>query len=204
MNIYSITTYRKLLPYDNYLHKRYIHIGYNYSIKGPSFVWYRLYRNSILKPSIKKRIDFYPEPNIHYKHRSYNSNYYNSGYDRGHLAPDSSFDDTYDKLHTVYTLANVIPQRASFNRKGWLAAERYSKLIALKYKYCYVLNIVLYINNNTILNDVGIPDIYYKIIINNKQKFIKIFRFMMFDNSTTIKDNVVSPEYCINELKKYK
>ena len=63
-----------------------------------------------MNPSIKKRPSFYTEKNLKKKYRSHTRDYTHSGYDRGHLANDASFD--YDKkiVRKTYTMANIIPQ----------------------------------------------------------------------------------------------
>lgn len=70
-------------------------ICYDYYNKGAKYVFYNLKGKEVNKNNIKKREDFYSENLIPIKYRTKSSDYINSGYDRGHLASDASFD--YDE-----------------------------------------------------------------------------------------------------------
>ena len=92
-------------------------ICYDYKMKGAKYVLYTLNGSKVNKLNIKKRPSFYTEKNLKKKYRSHTRDYTHSGYDRGHLANDASFD--YDKkiVRKTYTMANIIPQAPKVNRK---------------------------------------------------------------------------------------
>jgi len=78
-------------------------------MKGAKYVAYTLYGDKVNSVNIKKRMGFYTEKNIPAKYRSKNKDYTHSGYDRGHLANDASFDYSKKSLRKTYSMANIIP-----------------------------------------------------------------------------------------------
>jgi len=85
-------------------------VCYDYEMKGAKYVAYTLYGDKVNAVNIKKRNSFYTEKTLPKKYRSHTKDYTHSGYDRGHLANDASFD--YDKkvVRKTYSMANIIPQ----------------------------------------------------------------------------------------------
>ena len=59
------------------------------------------------------------------RYQAVNSNYYKNGMnlDRGHLSPDNINNQDREKQLGTYTLTNVAPQYASFNRGTWRVIE---------------------------------------------------------------------------------
>jgi len=193
MNIYSISYFKHLLKVDSYLNKRYFKIGYSFKFKGPSFVWYRLSKGNILKPSLNPRGYFRSDKALPFKYRATNTDYLHSGYDKGHLASDSSFDFNVKALRSCYVLSNTVPQKHLLNAGSWLKAERYSRYLAIRLKYVYVFNIVIY-SNDYIGDNVHIPKYIYKVIINNKYKLLKIFKFKETDTDYSLKNKLITLE----------
>lgn len=64
-------------------------------MKGAQYVAYTLDGAKVNAVNIKKRRSFYTERNLKKKYRSHTKDYTHTGYERGHLANDASFD--YDK-----------------------------------------------------------------------------------------------------------
>jgi len=200
MNKYSVVTYYKLLPYNEYL-KNIINIGFNNEVKGPSFVWYRLSKNTINKKNIVKRYKFKTDSRLPKLFRVTGSDYKNSGYDRGHLASDASFDYSDAALNAVYVYSNIIPQKHKLNAYVWGGLEKYARYVTLKLKYTYIVNLVLY-GKDKIGNNVGVPKVMYKIIINNKSKFLRIFKVRQSDTKKGLKRYEISYDDFMNEIQK--
>jgi len=199
MKRHSVRTYYKLLPYDLYL-KSLINIGYSNEYKGPSFVWYRLSKRNVNKNNIKKRMLFRPDYRLDKNIRAKTKDYYKSGYDKGHLASDASFDYSKKALKDVYIYSNVVPQKHSMNAYIWGNIERYARYVTLKLGYTYVVNIVLY-GKEFIGNNISVPVVMYKVIMNNKNKFLKIFKVRQEDTNRSLKHYVITYEELIKDLK---
>lgn len=60
----------------------------------------------------------------------HHEDYYYSGYDRGHMAPNADFNDTYENALATFFIANVWPQLPEINRGSWLSTEYKTRRLA--------------------------------------------------------------------------
>jgi len=70
----------------------FIEMCYDYKQKGVTAVAYVLEGDLVNETNIEKRPSFYVEKSLAEKDRISITDYVNSGYDKGHMAPDASFD----------------------------------------------------------------------------------------------------------------
>jgi len=68
--------------------------------------------------------------------------YTNSGYDRGHMAPNADFNDTYENALMTFFIANIWPQTPNVNRVEWLRTENKTRSLASEYLFVKVIIIV--------------------------------------------------------------
>jgi len=159
--------------------KQVLTICYDYKMKGAKYVSYTLDGKLVNKLNIKKRPSFYSEKNLKKKYRSHTRDYTHSGYDRGHLANDASFD--YDKkiVRKTYTMANIIPQAPQVNRKTWIKAEKLERSVASSLGSVNVLNGVIYNLNPQRIgkNHIAVPSAFWKMIYNDKKGYKKCFYY---------------------------
>lgn len=153
---------------DQVLDKGFYKICYSYKFKGASFVAYNLDGNKVNAVNIKKRPRFYPDKSIPRQYRTSSKDYTHNEFhaDRGHLAPDASFDWSKKSLHSVYSMANIIPQYKWINRKTWVKAEKYERMVARKLGHATVINGVVYGSHPRRMRKSGIayPEAYWKMI----------------------------------------
>ena len=180
LHSHNIQDFINLKQCDQIIDKQVYKICYSYKYKGALAVWYELKGDLVDKKNIKKRPRFYTEKNIPVKFRSKSKDYIKSGFDRGHLANDASFD--YDKKiqRKTYSMANIIPQYPKVNRYTWIKAERYERQIAKKLNSVVVVNLVDYSNSPGTIgkSKISIPSSYTKILFNNQKNFIKYFKYL--------------------------
>ena len=179
LNATDISNFIDLKTCDQIIDKQVFKICYSYKYKGALAVWYELDGKFVNKNNIKNRPDFYSEKNIPIEYRTKSQDYVNSGFDRGHLAPDANFD--YDPKIQIktYTMANIVPQYPTLNRNAWIKAERYERLIASKLKTITVINLVDYSKSTQQIgnNKLSVPNTFYKIIFNDEKNFKKCFKY---------------------------
>jgi DNA/RNA endonuclease G (NUC1) len=72
----------------------------------------------------------------------YHRDYTNSGYDRGHMAPNADFNDTYENALATFFTANIWPQEPHINRVVWLQTENETRRLASEYLFVRVIIIV--------------------------------------------------------------
>ena len=72
------------------------------------------------------------------RHRDYS----NSGYDRGHMAPNADFNDTHENAVMTFFIGNIWPQTPDVNRIEWLHTENETRNLASQYELVRVVIIV--------------------------------------------------------------
>jgi len=162
------------------LDKDFFVICYDYNLKSAKSVAYTLEGDLVNELNIQERPEFYEEELIDEAYRAKSSDYSGSGYDRGHMAPDASFDWSQESLEATYSLANIIPQVPEVNRYMWANVEAYARDKAVELGKIDVVNVIRYDNNN--LNRIGEDNIaisigYYKILFNRDELYEECFYY---------------------------
>lgn len=80
----------------------------------------------------RQGMNFHEEKTLPPSHRSRNSYYKHSGFDRGHLIPASDFRGDRDAVSCTFNLCNVSPQYPQFNRRVWSRLEALIRSVALE------------------------------------------------------------------------
>ena len=86
-----------------------------------------------------------------------------SGYDRGHMAPNADFNDTYENALATFFIANVWPQTPEVNRVLWLRTENETRRLASEYEIIKVLIIVDEFKEEKV-GDISIPSIFKRYV----------------------------------------
>jgi len=156
---------------DQILDKGYYQLCYDYKAKGSRYAAYTLDGDKVNAVNIKKRPRFYPDKAIPRQYRTKSSDFTHNKFhaDRGHLVPDGSQDHTQKSLNSVYSMANIIPQYSQINRRTWVKAEKYERLVATKLGQVNVIVGVEYGSYAKRLRKSGIayPEAFWKMIYDN-------------------------------------
>ena len=99
------------------------------------------------------------------------SDYYKSGYDRGHLAPAGDMKISHTAMSESFYLSNIAPQNPSFNRGGWRSLESLVRSWVLSESDMHVVTGGIFNNNLGSIgaNRVSIPSHFYKIVFSEKK-----------------------------------
>jgi len=180
----------------------------NFKAKKPNFNFYYI-TSTIVKGSIKKRLSFKDDKRL--KVPNYIKCYYKSHFDRGHLAPDATFDYNISLLRTTYLSSNIVPERPYVNRYLISKIEKEFRKLIIKYGEAYIItgahykyqnNYKFNPNNKYHLNCGYYPDYIYKIIyipkINKRYTYIitnekpyKIIKLNVIQNIRFLKENKI-------------
>ena len=154
-------------------------------------------------PNIDKRPSFYVEKSIEKKHRVSSTDYTNSGYDKGHLAPDAAFDWSDESLKAVYTLANIIPQAPQVNRNMWSQVEKFARDKAVELGELHVINVIKYGEQSKRIgkNRMAVSRGFYKVLYNYKENYKECFYYANKLNLTSRDDNISKHDINCNEVK---
>ena len=135
-------------------------ISYNEKYEQPNWVKYTV--RDIIKNADRAGIQFYTVDSIY---TSDDDDYYSNRWDRGHMAPAGSFNDSYENLYSTFTYLNVALQYDDLNRGAWVDLEEQVRDWADEYGDIGV-EIYLEFNSNHITLETGahVPSGFYKYV----------------------------------------
>ena len=93
-------------------------ISYNEKYEQPNWVKYTV--RDIIKNADRAGIQFYTVDSIY---TSDDEDYYSNRWDRGHMAPAGSFNDSFENLYSTFSYLNVALQYDDLNRGTWVQLE---------------------------------------------------------------------------------
>ena len=116
------------------------------------------------------------------ENRTSHSTYTNSGYDRGHMAPNFAIGTRFgqEAQRETFLMTNIVPQRPELNRIWWAKIER---LIAVDYSETYdqvwvILGPVYEDTGNWIQRVIKIPTGFFMMIMVEDTGKLKILTFL--------------------------
>jgi len=141
--------------------------SYNPNHRVPNYVVHVIPKD-ILYGNVTRTNDFRPDPLIK-QNMSDSVDYWNSGYDRGHMAASADFKWNKKALSESYFYSNIIPQNSSLNQNAWNKLE-------MQVREWVIDNSELIVVTGPILKDnlaklqqgshkVSIPEYVYKIVL---------------------------------------
>jgi endonuclease G len=140
-----------------------IKICYDNRLIAAVMVEYTLSSDYIDTLNIKKRPRFKKDSSV--RNGAVTRDYTHSGFDRGHLAPDASFDYDQNDLNQVYFMTNIVPMDPTVNRYMWSDLEEYARIKTREYGAIHVLNGVVFRATPQRLtgqHKVAIPESFWK------------------------------------------
>jgi endonuclease G len=164
---------------DVVVDKIYYEVCYSYSYKGARFVAYTLDGENVNNPNIEERFYFYEEELLPNEYRSRYDDYTGSGYDRGHLASDASFDWDEDALKSVYSMINIVPQNPEVNRYSWIDTEYEERARAVEFGSVDVVVALSYGTNPMQIgeDEIAVPEAMYKKISNETANYLACYKY---------------------------
>ena len=148
--------------------------------------------------NIEKRPSFYIEKTLAQEYISDYDDYIGSGYDRGHLANDASFDWNLSVLNSVYSMANISPQYPDVNRYAWSDTETLEREKAVEYEEVDVIIGVVYSDNPQRIgeHEIAVPEAFYKNISNEDKSYEECYYYENIPisdiSADTLQEHIVS------------
>lgn len=154
--------------------------SYNPMHRVPNYVVHVIPKD-ILFGTATRTNNFRPDPQI-LKNSSDSADYWNSGYDRGHMAASADFKWSKQALSESYYYSNIIPQNHELNANAWNRLEMQIREWAID-------NSELIVVTGPVLNDslpkiqqgsykVSIPQYIYKIVLDYYPPEYKAIAFL--------------------------
>ena len=159
-------------------------LSYNADYKTPQWVAWELTKQETIGDEGRTN-KFLPDPDVRGA-KAYTSDYTNSGYDRGHMAPAGDMKWSKEAMEESFLLSNICPQNSNLNRGDWKDLEEKSREWAKKFGAIYIACGPIYDNpfpNRIGNNKVGIPDAFYKVVLLDYPKDPKAIGFIFKNES---------------------
>ena len=140
-------------------------LGFSQQHKQPLWVTYRLTKDEVESKSVRRMGTFKTDFDVIGSAMS--SDYSNSGYDRGHMAPAADMQWSTNAMVESFLMSNMCPQYPSLNRHTWAYLEAEVRKYAQNEDSIYVVSGPIF--TNQCLSTIGasrvvIPDAFYKAI----------------------------------------
>ncbi len=171
----TASSYCKELSNEGYM------VGYSEDRKDPLWAAYRLGRMESAYSSEPRPSMFKVDERTGAKVR--HEDYTNSGYDRGHMAPNWAIGTRYGRdaqIETFY-MSNICPQKPGLNQGMWRCLEMITaKAYANQFGDVWVLAGPIFDKDvETLKSGVEIPDEFYTIMVIVTDKKIQMQAFVM-------------------------
>ncbi|MBJ34745.1 MAG: hypothetical protein CMC90_02440 [Flavobacteriaceae bacterium] len=133
-------------------------ISYNEKFEQPNWVKYTV--RDIVKNADRDGMKFYTVDSVY---TSDDNDYHSNRWDRGHMAPAGSFNDSYENLYSTFSYLNVALQYDDLNRGAWVDLEQQVREWADKFGDIEI-EIYLEFDSNHIILDTGahVPTAFLK------------------------------------------
>lgn len=176
--------------------KQYYVICYQTSWKIPSWVTYHLSAED-LRGNAARKDDFRPDPELPEGERSELSDYRNSGFDKGHMAPAADFKRSPIAISETFLLSNMAPQTPNLNRRMWQKLEGDVRSLASGHGSIWVFTGSLFLDQehhptqptkHIGKDQVAVPTHFYKVILcQHSNEFFEMFAFVMPNQREVLK-----------------
>ena len=180
------------------------HIGYTTAYdadyKTPQWVAWSI-TSEQAQGTIKRSDNFAPDPDVRGA-KAYPSDYTNSGYDRGHMAPAADMKWSKKAMDESFYMTNMCPQTKNLNRGDWKALEELERQWAVSQGCVSIAAGPIYKASRPKrigANKVAVPDAFFKVILVDYPKAPKAYAFV-FENKAGHRD-LSSYQLSVNELE---
>ena len=191
--------YPRIKPFDTIIEHKGYSLLYNEKHKQASWVSY-VHTSQKLEGKVKRKNRFTMDPKVKRK-SSKTSDYSNSGYDRGHLAPAADMSWSEEVMRESFYMSNVSPQLPSFNRGIWKSLENSVRIWCLEADSLFV--VVGPILEDTLEsigeNEVSVPNDFFKVILRFKYPSIQGIGFLMKNEKS--KESIFSFAHSIDFIE---
>jgi endonuclease G len=121
------------------------------------------------------------------------ADYWNSGYDRGHMAPSADFRWSKNALSESFLYSNIAPQNSQLNRGTWAKLETIIREWAIDASEVFVVTGPVLNKQFSNLQQgsyqISIPDYYYKIVVDLYPPEYKAIGFLVPNKNVPFKLN---------------
>lgn len=149
------------------IHKEYtgFEVDFNPGHHNPNYVTWTLTPEEARAEAVSRTNKFYPDPQV--ETCAQLSDYRNSGFDRGHMAPAGDMKWSAQAMEDCFYLTNICPQAKELNTGAWKNLETNCRRWALQDSTLVIVTGPIYDKEPpaTIGNGVAVPTRFFKVIL---------------------------------------
>ena len=162
------------------IHHKYYSLSYSKIHKQAEWVAYQLSNENVSNINVVRKDRFKVDPQIAKSESAKHSDYYKSGYHKGHLAPCRDFLYNQEAMLESFYYSNMSPQNSSFNTGIWKKLENQVREWAKENGHIYVVTGgILETASTNIGNGVSVPIFFYKIVLVHTKQSTKAIAFIL-------------------------
>lgn len=153
---------------EQVLYRRGYTTSYNADNKIPNWVAWHLTVAHCSGPYKRAGIKFHEDSDVPEGKRSVDWDYYNSGFDRGHMCPAGDNKWDAQALQQSFLLTNICPQQRNLNRGDWGESEKACRKWAKEFGDIYIVcGPILYRQKHKTIgnNKVVVPEAFFKVVL---------------------------------------
>lgn len=142
-------------------------VSYNAETKLPNWVAWHLTAERCQGSAKRKQKAFHEDEEVPVP-RATDWDYYNSGYDRGHMCPAGDNKWSEEAMVQSFLFTNICPQAPSLNRGDWNEMENQCRKWAKEYGDIYIVcGPILYKGKHKAIgkNKVVVPEAFFKVVL---------------------------------------
>lgn len=113
---------------------------YNQQTRTPIWVAEHMTKEKLQGSASRRDARFLPDPSLDEMFSADNSDYWKSGWSRGHMAPAGDNKVNQEAMQDSFYLSNIVPQNYENNAGFWNRLEMYCRDLAKKYSNVYVIS----------------------------------------------------------------
>jgi len=170
-------------------------VGYSLKYKAALWVSYIMSKGSV-GINVERGDNFYADPDIPEQARVEPDNFRNTGYDKGHLAPSAAIDFSRRSNEQTFAMSNIVLQDPKLNRQAWGNLEGKIRKWTQSKGKMLVITGPIYNDNPEFINQMPVPENFYKVIYSFKDKKCIGFIFpnkpvkasQLWDNAMSVAD----------------
>ena len=160
-------------------------VCYDTSKRIPLWVAYKLTAQDIVQRPRKDA--FRTDPRLTDDENAHCADYANTGFDRGHSAPNADFNRAAEAQADTYFFSNMSPQTKQLNEQRWAELEDHVRSWAKKFGTVYILTGPIFVGGevHTVPSGrVAIPTEFFKVVVRKDENGNLVAQTFVLPNGT--------------------
>jgi len=141
-------------------------LDYNEDYEQADWVFYELTKEEVLNKNVPRKDKFIKDPTPTVT-SALPTDYYKSGYDRGHLCPAADNRWSQEAMEESFYMSNMSPQDPDLNRKIWAELEEEVRKWAVENEKVFVVTGPILadgVKKKIGQSNVAVPNYFYKVV----------------------------------------